>query len=103
MKFFDTRPLGNLVTRVTNDTENLNELFVSVLSGLIRNLIMVAGILVIMFSMDMRLAFFVLLITPVIVLISVLFRKQVRKVYQWERSVLSKIKTTFPKTFPECG
>ena len=91
MKFFDTRPLGNLVTRVTNDTENLNELFVSVLSGLIRNLIMVAGILVIMFSMDMRLAFFVLLITPVIVLISVLFRKQVRKVYQWERSVLSKI------------
>lgn len=91
MKFFDTRPLGNLVTRVTNDTENLNELFVSVLSGLIRNLFMVGGILVIMFIMDIRLALFVLLITPVIVMISIIFRKQVRKVYQWERSVLSKI------------
>lgn len=91
MKFFDTRPLGNLVTRVTNDTENLNELFVSVLSGIIRNLIMVVGILVIMFLMDVRLALFVLIITPFIILISLIFRNQIKKVYEWERSVLSKI------------
>lgn len=91
MKFFDTHPLGNLVTRVTNDTESLNEMFTSVLSNIFRNIFSFVGIVIMMYSLNARIATFVLLLTPVIVLISVVFRRVIRRVYERQRRVLSRI------------
>lgn len=90
-KFFDHYPLGSLVTRVTNDTETLNEMFTSVLSSVLRSLFSLAGIIVMMFLMDVRLAAFVMLLLPFIVTLSVIFRNVIRKVYRAQRRMLSLI------------
>lgn len=90
-KFFDHYPLGSLVTRVTNDTETLNEMFTSVLTSILRSLFSLVGIVVMMFLMDARLAAFVLLLLPFIVLLSVVFRTVIRKVYRAQRRMLSMI------------
>ncbi|MBF7096841.1 ABC transporter ATP-binding protein [Alkalibacter mobilis] len=91
MSFFDTNPLGNLVTRVTNDTENLNEMFTSVLTSLFQNLVSILGIIIIMLIMNVKLGLMVLSLSPVIVAISVIFRNAIGKVYDSQRKVLSRI------------
>lgn len=91
MAYFDTHPIGSLVTRLTNDPENLNELFTSVFTNILRSSFQLLGIMVIMFSMDWRLALFVLALTPFIVVITIFFRKRIRLVYEKERAILSNI------------
>lgn len=93
MTFFDHYPQGSLVTRVTNDTETLNEMFTSVLTTILRSFITLIGIVVIMYSMDTRLATYVMILTPVIIIISVIFRRVIRKIYYAQRRVLSMINT----------
>lgn len=92
-KFFDRYPQGSLVTRVTNDTETLNEMFTSVLSSVLRSLFSLGGIIIIMFLMDVRLATFVILLLPLVIILSIIFRKVIRKVYEAQRKVLSIINT----------
>lgn len=91
--FFDHYPLGSLVTRVTNDTETLNEMFTSVLSSILRNLFSLVGIIYIMYRMDARIATFILLLFPVVLIISIVFRTIIRKVYQAQRRQLAIINT----------
>ncbi|QSX08541.1 ABC transporter ATP-binding protein [Alkalibacter rhizosphaerae] len=91
MSFFDTNPLGNLVTRITNDTENLNEMFTSVLTSLFQNIVSIIGIILIMLTMNFRLGLMVLALTPAILIISFVFRNIIQKVYEEQRRILSKI------------
>lgn len=93
MTFFDHYPQGSLVTRVTNDTETLNEMFTSVLTTIFRSLITLCGIVVIMYSMDGKLATYVMILTPAIIIISAVFRRVIRKIYYAQRRVLSMINT----------
>lgn len=91
MSFFDKNPLGNLVTRITNDTENLNEMFTSVFTSLFQNLISILGIIIIMLAMNLRLGLMILALTPFIIVVSFVFRNMIQKVYEKERRLLSKI------------
>lgn len=93
MTFFDHYPQGSLVTRITNDTETLNEMFTSVLTAILRSLITLISIVVIMYSMNSRLATYVMILTPAIIIVSVIFRRVIRKVYFAQRRVLSMINT----------
>src|SRR5690606_41698097 len=69
LAFFDKTPGGSLVSRITNDTESIKELFISVLSTFVQNFVMILGIFVAMFILDVRLALFCLVLMPVILLI----------------------------------
>jgi ATP-binding cassette subfamily B protein len=91
MAFFDTNPLGNLVTRITNDTENLNEMFTSVLTSLFQNLVTILGIIVILLTMNLRLGLMVLALFPVILGVSIVFRNIIQKIYEKQRRILSRI------------
>lgn len=91
LRFFDKQATGRLVTRVTNDTENLNEMYTSVLLNLIRDVLLLIGIILVMLRMDLRLALMSLSITPVILLMSVFFRKKIRDNFRRSRSKLSAI------------
>lgn len=93
MTFFDHYPQGSLVTRVTNDTETINEMFTSVLTTVFRSFITLIGIVAIMYSMDARLATYVLILMPGVIIISVVFRRAIRKIYFAQRRVLSMINT----------
>jgi len=93
LKVFDTTPVGKLVTRITNDTETLNDMYTNVLVTLLKDISMIIGIIIILFSMNLKLAGIVLLVLPIILIITAIFRIKVRDVYRRIRVSVSKINT----------
>ncbi|GGN98825.1 ABC transporter ATP-binding protein [Saccharibacillus kuerlensis] len=91
MSFFDRTHSGSLVTNVSNDTETISQFFTQVLLSLVRDGMMLILIIVLMFSLDARLAAFSLLILPVIFVVAALFRSYLRSTYQQARSKLSRL------------
>jgi len=66
MRYFDKTPGGSIVSRVTNDTEAIKEMFVEVLASFVQNGVFVCGIFVAMFLLDAKLALYCLFLLPVI-------------------------------------
>jgi ATP-binding cassette subfamily B protein len=91
LSFFDRRPTGALVTRVTSDVENLNEMFTSGIIVLMFDLLKVAFLLVILFTLDAELAFVVLAGTPFLIGISLAFRGGARNAHRAVRARLSRL------------
>ncbi len=91
--FFDKNPVGRLVTRVTNDTETLNDMYTNVLVSLLKDFCILVGVIIIMFSMNMVLALIIIGAIPVVVLVTVFFRKNARKAYRRIRVALARINT----------
>ncbi|MGE5632031.1 MAG: ABC transporter ATP-binding protein [Caulobacteraceae bacterium] len=94
LSFFDKNPVGRLVTRVTNDMENLNEMYTAVLVNLFKDVLMLGGIIVIMLKMNARVALISFTIIPLIVLSASIFRIQARNAYRQTRVKLAKINAT---------
>jgi ATP-binding cassette, subfamily B, multidrug efflux pump len=89
LEFFDRTPGGSLVSRITNDTEAVKDLFISVLSTFVQNIVFMIGVFVALFALDVRLAAFCLVFLPVIYGLMTLYRKLSSKVYHVSRSKLS--------------
>ncbi len=95
LRFFDTNPVGRLVTRVTNDTQNLHEMYTAVLVNLFKDIFMIMGIIVVMFRMDVRLALVSMATLPLIVVITAVFRIKAREAYRVTRVRLARINANF--------
>ncbi|NMA69243.1 MAG: ATP-binding cassette domain-containing protein [Desulfitobacterium sp.] len=91
MTVFDRTPTGGLVSRVTNDTEAIKDLYVSILSTYVQNFVFLIGIFVAMFALDTKLATFCLVLLPVIILLMQTYRKYSSRVYRIARSQLSNL------------
>lgn len=91
LSFVDDRPTGSLVTRVTTDVENLSELFTSGLLVLLFDLVKILAILVILFWIDVELATVAAALTPVLILISIVFRGGVRRGFREVRAQLARL------------
>ncbi|CAH1192783.1 putative multidrug resistance ABC transporter ATP-binding/permease protein YheH [Paenibacillus auburnensis] len=89
--FFDNLPAGKVVSRVTNDTEAVKDLFIAVLSNFSTGIINIIGVYVALFLLDVRLGLISLFIVPIIVLWIVLYRKVATKYNTIIRSRLSEI------------
>ncbi|MFD3447232.1 ABC transporter ATP-binding protein [Microbacteriaceae bacterium 4G12] len=89
--YFDRLPAGKIVSRVTNDTEAIRELYVTVLASFFSGIIYVTGIFVALFLLDMKLAAACLVIVPILYLWAVLYRKYASKYNHVIRSRLSDI------------
>ncbi len=89
--YLNATPTGALVTRVTNDTNTLNEMYTSVVVSVIKNVMMIVGILIAMFLKNWQLTLYVLVVIPFIIGFSFLFRIMSRKAYRQVRSNLSKV------------
>ncbi|MDP4159991.1 MAG: ABC transporter transmembrane domain-containing protein, partial [Bacillota bacterium] len=66
LEVFDKTPSGALVSRITNDTEAVKELFVGVMAAFVQNTVFLVGIFIAMFSLDVRLAGLCLVLLPII-------------------------------------
>lgn len=91
LSFFDRNPVGRLVTRVTNDMENLNEMYTAVLVNLFKDLLMLCGIILIMLRMNVRLALISFTVLPLIAVSAAIFRFHARNAYRQTRVKLAKI------------
>ncbi len=89
--FYDTNPVGKLVTRVTSDVDALNEMFTSGVLAIFEDVFVLGFIVVIMLRMSWALALLTLAVLPVIMYITGLFRTAVRKSYRRIRTAIAKI------------
>jgi ATP-binding cassette subfamily B protein len=91
LKFFDKTPGGSIVSRVTNDTEAIKDMFVSVISTFVQNGVFLIGIFIAMFFLNVRLALFCLLIIPIIFGIMATYRHFSSRFYADMRERLSQL------------
>lgn len=91
MRYFDQQPVGGIVSRITNDTEAIKEMFVDVLVSFIQGAFLLIGIFIAMFILHAKLAFFCLLILPILFIIMRLYQKYSTVFYQSLRERLSEL------------
>jgi ATP-binding cassette, subfamily B, multidrug efflux pump len=95
--YHNKKPTGTLVTRVTNDTNALNQMFTSVIVNVIRNVLMVVGIITAMAILNyrqvgnIRLTLMAMGVMPFVIVASFVFRKFTRKAYREVRKNLAKV------------
>ena len=94
LSFFDKNPTGRLVTRLTNDMENLNELYTSVLVSFFKDVFLLGGIIIMMIRLDLKVSLMVFITIPIIVWVSIVFRKKSRKAYRLVRTRLAVINSS---------
>lgn len=82
-------PVGSLVTRVTSDTNALSDLFTNTIVNMIKNLLMLIGVIVVMYLIDWRIASILMAFLPIIAISSLIFRKMSRTNYRKVRHSFS--------------
>ncbi|MGD8190859.1 ABC transporter ATP-binding protein [Brevibacillus ginsengisoli] len=89
VSFFDRTPVGSLVSRVTNDTEAIREMYVSVLATFAQNGVYLIGILIALFLLQPKLAMFCCLALPILTVLVIVYRMYSSKAYALIRARLS--------------
>jgi ATP-binding cassette subfamily B protein len=97
--FFDKTSAGTLTTRVTNDISSVQELFSSALLPLVGNLVLVVGIMVAMIFMQWKLALFTLSVVPLIIFVTWIFDKRLRRRFGFMRWSLSNLNSFASESF----
>lgn len=91
LPFFNSNPTGKLVTRLTNDIQNMHEMFTSVMVTMFNDLLRVIGILVALFLMNPRLAFIMSIFVPVSLTLTFIFARLAREKFRAIRTQLALI------------
>ena len=93
MRFFDTTPVGRIVTRITNDTEAINDLYSNIIVRLFRNVIKVVGLIAVMLMLDVKMALLSLVMVPVVAVLTFIFRRLSRRCYQVVKTRVTALNT----------
>ena len=93
LSFFNTTPVGKLVTHVSNDTEAVNELFSTILVKLFKNVVKIIGYAVVMLSINVKMAGISFLLLPLVAILTFVFRHLSRKAYQITRNKITELNT----------
>ncbi len=91
MEFFNTHPTGKLVTRLTNDIQNMHEMFTSVIVTLFNDFLRLIGILVLLFWINPELATTMTLFVPIALIITIFFARLARERFRAIRTQLAKL------------
>ncbi|SFS82797.1 ABC transporter ATP-binding protein [Marininema halotolerans] len=103
LSFFDRVADGSLVSRITNDTEAVKELFVNVMSTFIKNTVLMIGVVVAMFLLDAKLALISFILLPLIFGLMQWYRRLSFHVYQVIREKLSEINARLSESIQGMG
>ncbi len=103
LSFFDKTPVGKIVTRLTNDMFNINEMFTSVIISFLKDFAIIVGTIVFMMLINFKLALISLSTLPIIILISILFRRKARNAHRDVKKKLSIINSTLNENINGMG
>lgn len=92
---FDTQPVGQLISRVTNDTEVIRDLYVTVVATVLRSAALIGAMLVAMFSLDWRMALVALAIFPAVMTVMVTYQRYSTPIVRRVRAYLADINDGF--------
>jgi ATP-binding cassette subfamily B multidrug efflux pump len=91
LSFYDHNPVGRLVTRITTDVDALNELFASGLLMILGDLLMLSFVIIAMLELSPGMTAFLLAVMPLVVLVTMQFRRSVQKSYRRIRVAIARI------------
>lgn len=91
LNFFTNNPIGRLVTRVTNDTEALNEMYTSVIVNVLKSCFVLVGIVITMITYNLKLSLLTFIVIPFITLFTFIFKNVSMKIHREIRSKISAI------------
>lgn len=91
MDYFRKNPIGRLVTRITHDVESLNQLYSQVIVNLVKEVLILIGIIALMLYMSVKLTLICFLVIPVIAIITFYFKRVLRDTQRKLRSILSSL------------
>ena len=91
LRFYDRNPVGRLMTRVTTDVDVLNDLFTSGVVAAFGDMFTLVGIMVVLLTLDWRLALVAFSVLPLIALVTQWFRQHVRESYRTVRTWIARI------------
>ncbi|MGE9551833.1 SmdB family multidrug efflux ABC transporter permease/ATP-binding protein [Erwinia amylovora] len=92
---FDTQPVGQIISRVTNDTEVVRDLYVTVVATVLRSAALIGAMLVAMFSLDWRMALVALAIFPAVVAVMLIYQRYSTPIVRRVRGYLADINNGF--------
>ena len=95
LAFFTRNPVGRLATRVTNDIQNMQEMFTTILTFALKDLLTIIGIVAVLVAMDPALAAALLLIGPPLALTVIIFSRKSREVFRLIRVQTAEINSRF--------
>lgn len=95
----DKMLVGEMVTRVTSDTEALNLVFTDIFINLLRNTLTITGIIIVMFILSVKLALAVLVAVPVFIIATLTFKQLSRHVYRQVRQNVTNINAFLSENF----
>ena len=92
---FDTQPVGQVISRVTNDTELIRDLYVTVVATVLRSAALIGAMLVAMFSLDWRMALVAIAIFPAVLIVMVIYQRYSTPIVRRVRAYLADINDGF--------
>src|SRR3954453_18750194 len=91
LQFYDRNPVGRLMTRVTTDVDVINDMFTSGVVSIFGDIFTLLGIMIVLVTMDWRLAIVTFAVLPLIVIVTQWFRRNVRESYRNVRQWVARI------------
>ncbi len=98
LSYLGRSPVGKLVTRLTNDVANLNEMYRSTMVAFCQDIMLVAGIVVVLLVLDWRLALVCLALTPFIAALAWVFARLAREAFRAMQGQLGRINSRLSET-----
>jgi len=99
VSFFDKNPVGRLVTRLTNDIQNVHEMFTSVLINLLKDIFLVIGIIILLLQLHRELALVSFSVIPFIFATTLFFSRQARDAFREIRLKIAQMNSFFNENF----
>ncbi len=93
MRFFDTTPVGKIVTRITNDVEAIHGVFSTILVNLFQNSVKIAGYILVMFVLNPRMALYSVIMVPVAAVLTLIFRTLSKRAFRVTRTKVTALNT----------
>ncbi len=98
LAFFSKQPIGRLVTRLTNDIQNMHEMFTSIIVTIFNDLLRMAGILCLLLYMNLQLGLFLCLFVPLAATLTIIFSRLAREHFRAIRKQLSRMNAFIQET-----
>ncbi|EPK6164522.1 SmdB family multidrug efflux ABC transporter permease/ATP-binding protein [Providencia stuartii] len=92
---FDKQPVGQIISRVTNDTEVIKDLFVMVVPTVFRSLALICAMLIAMFTLEWRMALVAVMIFPAVMVVMFVYQRLSTPIVRRVRSYLAEINNGF--------
>ncbi|NHB88153.1 SmdB family multidrug efflux ABC transporter permease/ATP-binding protein [Photorhabdus tasmaniensis] len=92
---FDNQPVGQLISRVTNDTEVIKDLYVNVVPAVFRSIALIGAMLIAMFVLEWRMALIAMLIFPFVLIVMAIYQHLSTPIVRRVRSYLADINDNF--------